>query len=233
MFKDQDKRVTSTNQARALLATIQKQYPRNLVTEGYLLSMFPLTGTVNSFKFPLLINQTIGNTVQCIEKRLALSDRFVVRDWSIMLMQVLSAGATPTNAEVSVGVPRTYPQNNVFTAAVAANLESLYNSSLTVSINSVVYYQAFPVRNFYRVPTSQAGAAVSTVATVGILNRDGWDNMNWAFSPVYPTFTVDGLGNNEITLNMPNPTTLTAQAGNFNFCNLYLRGYLVQNVNQK
>jgi hypothetical protein len=231
MQQEKDPRVAATNQSRALLQEINNQYPNNIVTDSYLFSMVNVNGAaVNQITFPLLINEGVA---QSIENRLLLSDRFVVRDWSVFLMNTEQAGTSPTAAEVAVGRPSTYPENSVFTAAIAALLESVYNGKLKVTINSAVYYQSFPVRNFFRVPTSQAGVAVSAVAVTGITNRDGWDNLNYPFSPVYPTFTVDGLGNNQIQLTLPTSTVLAAAAGFCNFVCLMLRGYLVQNVNQK
>lgn len=231
MEQEKDSRVAATNQSRALLQTIKEVYPNNIVTDSYLLSMVNVnTAPVNQIQFPLLINE---GTAQCIERRLLLSDRFVVRDWAVFLTQVAATASAPTAAQVSVARPYTYPANIIFTAAVAALLEAVYNGSLKVTINSAVYYQSFPVRNFFRVPTSQVGVAVSAVATDGIINRDGWDSLNYCFSPVYPTYTVDGLGNNQIQLTLPNSTNL-ASAGSFcTFVCLMMRGYLVQNVNQK
>jgi len=121
----------------------------------------------------------------------------------------------------------------VFTAAVAALLEVVYNGYLSVTLNSAVYYQSFPTRNFFRVSTAQEGLALSTVATTGVTPRDGWEGVNYCFSPVYPTFTIDGIGNNQIQLILPNPTVTSAAANFCNFACLFLRGYLVQNVNQK
>lgn len=231
MQQEKDPRVAATNQSRALLQEINNQYPNNIVTDSYLFSMVNVNGAaVNQITFPLLINEGVA---QSIENRLLLSDRFVVRDWSVFLMHTAQAGAIPTANEVAVARPSTYPEDSVFTAAIAALLESVYNGKLKVTINSAVYYQSFPMRNFFRVPTSQAGVAVSTVAVTGITNRDGWDNLNYPFSPVYPTFTVDGLGNNQIQLTLPTSTVLAGAANTCNFICLMLRGYLVQNVNQK
>lgn len=232
MQQEKDERVAATNSAgRALLDTINKVYPTNIVTDSYLFSMVNVNGAaVNQIQFPLLINE---GTKQCVENRLLLSDRFVVRDWAVFMTQVAATASAPTAAQVSVMRPSTYPEDSVFTPAIAALLESVYNGFLKVTINSAVYYQSFPVRNFFRVPTSQAGVAVSAVATTGIVNRDGWDNLNYCYSPVLPTFTVDGLGNNQIQLQLPNSTVLASQANFCNFACLSMRGYLVQNVNQK
>jgi len=233
MQEEKDKRVRATNQARALLNTIRQEYPSNIVTDGYLRSLFPVQGTITTMKFPLLVNETIGNKIQVIENRLKLSDRFVVRDWSVTILPVAVADAEPTNTEMAVAHPITYPNEIVLgTAGIATNYEAVYNAKLNVTINSVVYYDSFPVRNFYRVPVSQQGVDVSAGANPAIL-RDGWDNMNYSFSPVYPTYTVDGLGNNQIICSLPSPIDLTGDTGFFNFIQLDLRGYLVQNVNQR
>lgn len=225
---------SAANQSRALLSALRAEYPGKVITDSYLLLMKTLQQTTTAISWDVLTNQS---TPTVIEQRLNLSDRFAVRDWAYATMMVPMAGATPTNAEIAGGVPTTYnnPQATPFGfgTTVAPLLGVIYNGWMDVTINSLVYYRKFPMRNFYRVPVSQSGTAVSTVATTGVVQKDGWNDLNFAYSPVYPTFTLDGLGSNQIVMTLPNPTATSAAATFANYACLYLRGYLIQNVNQK
>lgn len=224
---------SAANQSRAVLSVLKREYPGKVITDSYLMLMKTLQGTITTISWDVLTNQS---TPTVIEQRLNLSDKFVVRDWAFTTMQTVSAAATSTAAEISVGEPLTYinPQATPFGYGTsAALLPVLYNGSIDVTINSLVYYRKFPVRNFYRVPVSQQGTAVSAVAVTGLIGKDGWNDLNFAYSPVMPTFTLDGLGSNQIVMNLPLPTVTSAEAGFNAWACLYLRGFLVQNVNQK
>lgn len=225
---------SAANQSRAVFQALTQEYPGKVITDSYLLLMKTLQQTTTQISWDVLTNQS---TPTVIEQRLNLSDKFVVRDWAYATMMTASAGTTSTAAELSQGIPVTYnnPQATPFGfgPTVGPLIGVIYNGYIDVTINSLVYYRKFPVRNFYRVPVSQSGTAASAVATTGVIQRDGWNDLNFAFSPVMPTYTLDGLGSNQIVMTLPNPTATSAAANFNNWACLYLRGFLIQNVNQK
>lgn len=222
------------NQSRALLDTLRgkyQKYPNVIITDSYLLLMKSLQATITTISFDVLSN--VGNAT-VLENRLSITDRFAVKDMAVCIMKA-GASTTATSAEIAVGRPNTYPNTSVYTgAAEAVNLEAIYNSQLRVVIDSKVFYQSLDTRRFFRVPTSQQGVAVSTQgagAAPGLIQRDGWDSLNYAFSPVAPNFEFSGSGKNEVTLTLPNPT-LTSGTSSQNFVLAYFRGFLIQNINQ-
>jgi hypothetical protein len=223
------------NASRALYSDLKGKYGRRsgvIITDSFLFLMKSIQSTVTTVNFDVLTNSSSGTPPTVIERRLNISDKFVVRDHAICLMKAGTTTAA-TQAEINVGVPRTYPNGSVFSgASEAANLQAVYNGYCTVIINSVVYYQALDIRRFYRVPTSQKGVAVSTVATTGVIGDDGWDILNYAFSPVQPQFELDGTGNNQLSVTIGNPTSLIG-TNSQNFLCWMLRGFLVQNINQR
>lgn len=228
--------VKATNQQRALYDQLVAKYRTHanagsiIITDSYLYLMKSLQGTITTLQFDVLTNQ---GTPQVNEVRLSLTDRFCVRDWSIMVMKA-GASVAATAAEISVAVPSTYPNPAVFTGSnEAANLQSVYNGNMRIVIDSTVFFQAFPNRNFYRVPVSQLGTTSAAIAgpVQYKIAADGWDSMNYSYSPVYPTFEFNGIGKNEATLTLPNPT-LTSGTSSQNFAVAIFRGYLIQNVNQ-
>jgi len=228
------KKVEATNAPRALYNELLTQYPRDkypnrIITDSYLRLEASLQGTITAITFNMLVNQGNPNVT---ENRLNITDRFVAAQICLLIMQTAMAGTSPTQAEISIGRPRTYNNAQIF-GATAANLEVIYNSQLKITVDSVVYLQSLDTRRFYRVPTSQDGTAVSAVALTGVINADGYDSVGYPFAPLTPTVTFSGIGKNEIQLTLPNPTLLTAPVTFANFAILWCRGFLVQNVNQR
>ena len=228
------KNVQATNRSRALYNQLKDddypidKYPARIITDSYLRLEASLQGTITAITFNMLVTQGSPN---CTENRLNITDRFCAASWAMFIMK---AGATvaATQAEISVARPRTFNNSQVFTGAgEAANLEVMYNSQLKVTVDSTVYIDSYDTRRFYRVPTSMQGAAVSTVATTGVLNADGYDESGYPFAGLTPSITFSGIGKNLIQLTLPNPTSLIG-TNSQNFVVLWLRGYLIQNVNQ-
>jgi len=222
------------NASRALYSQLKEKYGnanRNvIITDSFLMLMKSIQGTITTVNFDVLTNASSGTTPTVIERRLNITDRFAVRDMAVCIMK---AGTTvaATQAEINIGIPSTYPNENVFNGAgEAANLGAVYNGYLTIIIDSVVYYQALDLRRFYRVPTSQKGTAVSAVAVDGIVHNDGWDILNYAFAPVQPQFEFSGSGNNQCSVTINNPTSLVG-TNSQNFLCWYFRGFLIQNIN--
>lgn len=224
--------VKATNAPRALYDAVKRKYsgyPNTIVTDAYMRCEVSIQGTVNAVQFNTLINQGSQNNT---EVRLNMTDRFCVASMGLFLMK---AGTTTTATQAQIGSARlqTYPNRAVFSAANEAdNLQQIYNGQLQVKINSVVFYQNWDVMRHYRVPTSQQGVAVSTVATDGIIPVSGYDSVAYPFSSVVPSFELDGKGKNEINLVLPNSTNLGG-TNSQNFVVLILRGLLIQNGSER
>ncbi len=225
---------------RALYDSLIEDYPKEkykkrIITESYLFLLASIQSTQNNIAFNTLVNQgsqASGITQYSIEKRLNISDRFSVKNMAAVLIKAGSS-ATATDAQVSVAGLNTYPNPFLFTgASEATNLEAVYHGSLQVTIDSIVWYQAYPMRNFYRVPVSQGLTAVSTVATTGVIQRSGWDDAAYPFAPVVPNFSLSGIGQNQISVNVP-PNISFAGTNSQNFLGLIFTGFLIQNVNSQ
>ena len=225
--------------SRALYEQLKAKYPKSqfpnvIITESFLFLMKSIQNTITVLNFDVLTNASSGTPPTVIEQRLNMSDRFCVKDMAMFLMKTAAAGGggVSTSAEINNGIPRTYPNATVFAnAGEALNLESVYNGFATIIIDSIVYYQKLDLRKFYRVPTSQQGVAVSTVAGTGVLANDGWDILNYAYAPVVPQFEFNGSGNNQFTFTNNNPTNLAGAVTSQNWMCASFRGFLIQNVN--
>lgn len=227
------------NSRRALYNKLQDKYPGKVVTDSYLLLQACIQSVTNTVKFPVLTNETLNSIpTSVVEVRLDITDRFCAFDWALMIRKAGSSAVNQaTPAEMAYSIPLTYPNSAVFTASnEARNLEALYNGNLKVTIDSDVYYQAYPCRNFYRVPTSQKGVTTSsftgTPPTQYLIPDDGWDSMNYSFATVTPNFEFSGIGKNVVELTIPAPSSMAGTSSQ-NYVDLVVRGFLIQNVNQK
>ena len=229
--------VQATNAPRALYNELlsvypKKNYPNRIITDSYLRLEQSIQGTVSTVSFNMLTNQGTGQQAQNVtENRLQITDRFVAASVAILIMKAGSS-TSASQSEISVAKPHTFPNGYVFTGAnEAENLQALYNSQMRITVDSTVYIQSLDVQRFYRVPTSQQNVAVSTAGSGNLINSDGWDSSSYPFSALTPTITFSGIGKNEIVITLPNSTNLGGTSSQ-NFAICWIRGYLIQNVNQ-
>jgi hypothetical protein len=222
-------RMKATNRQRAIYNDLRyNTYAGQrdvIITDSYL--RFETTlGTSTSLSFNTLVNQG-AQTVT--EHRLNMPDRFCVTDMAFFIRKV--AAATPTDGQIASAQLDTFPNPLTYTGAgEAAALNALYNSYLTVRIDSVVYYDSLDLLRFYRVPTSQQNVSYVVASPAGnTIQADGWDTMNYGFAPIDPTFSLDGKAKNDISVTLP---TSIAMAGtsSVNYAVLIVRGFLLQNA---
>jgi hypothetical protein len=204
-------------------------------TPSYLRLESLATGSTSTFIFNTL--ETSG-TKSVTEKRLKLNDTFTITDMAFYLQaDAAAANAAPTDSQRSTGRLYTYPNGNVsaFPAATVTALEAVYNGFLQLRIDSTTFIDAYPMRSFYRVGTSQAGVGSTATNNVAI-SRDEWALANYGRTELLPSIELNGQANIEWSINLPTAQNC-APAGNF-FCNmvLVLFGFLNQgaaNVQQR
>lgn len=222
-------RMKATNRQRAIYNDLRDRVYRGqndvIITDSYL-RFETVLGTSTSLSFNTLVNQG-AQTVT--EHRLNMPDRFCVTDMGFFIRKV--AAATPTDAQIASAQLDTFPNPLTYTGAgEAAALNALYNSYVTVRIDSVVYYDSLDLLRFYRVPTSQQNVSYVVASPAGnSIQADGWDTMNYGFAPIDPTFSLDGKAKNDISVTLP---TSIAMAGtsSVNYAVLIVRGFLLQNA---
>jgi hypothetical protein len=202
-----------------------------VATQGYLRFQTNISTPLTAFNFNVLENT---GTVYAGEKRLAITDMFTITHWSIYVGRcaAASAGATPTNAQLSI--MKLYTNNNplVFTTA-GDNLKSLFNGSLTVTVDRDRLIDGYDMMRFYRVDAAQEGLQQTVTATTGTFPLDGWNGPNYGFAEVDPEITLNGVGQNDIIVTVPNSTDFTPAVGNFtNFAVMVARGIRWQNASK-
>jgi hypothetical protein len=207
----------------------EKQYISNVLSvpfenlsQSYLQKSVAL-GTQSVVNFPVQTSQVASPLVT--DNLLNLNDEFVVTHYTVFLRNVGSD--TPTNTQLLNALPITYCDLNVFTGANAANVGAIYNGVLTFTIDRKDFIPAWPVRSFYRVPTTQTAAnAYFTASTIKTVN--GFDNGLYGF---YQTEPVKITGRQTLDISIDLGASVIMDDASFTYyAVLELRGYLLVNV---
>lgn len=224
--------VKSTNSQRATLNELERRksagrYPAStIITDSYLRLEQSIQGSYSQINFNVLINQGSANVT---ERRLSITDLFCATSMSIFIFKA-GTSTTASQTEIAQANLKTFPNNVTFSGAnEAANLEVLYNSYLSIRIDSTVYVDSLDLRRFYRVGTAQEGVNISAAASNNAYVADSYENMNYGFSPLDPGVILNGRGKNEISISVPAPVNMGGTSSQ-NFVVCYLRGFLMQNA---
>jgi hypothetical protein len=198
-----------------------------ITTPGYLRleQLAPYNTATSQITFNTL--DTSGSKT-CTERRLKLNDTFTITELSFYL----GAGANTTNgaptaAEYSVQTLNTFPNPNV--ASFATNfdeLEALYNGYLSLRIDTTTFLDSIPMKQFYRVATSQFGVGSATAAIAVQANE--WPLSMYGRTELLPTIELNGQSNIEWSITLPNATNLSPTTGRFTNFVLICQGFLNQ-----
>lgn len=198
-----------------------------ITTPGYLrLESLAPTTAVSQFSFNTLDTSGVKTST---ERRLKLADTFTITDLSFYLGNGACTANAPTAAEYASQRLYTFPNSahaatSGINAAVATLLEAVYNGFLTVRVDTTTFIDSLPMRQFYRVGTSQQGVGPTTV-----INRDEFPLSMYGKTELLPTIELNGQSNIEITITLPNATICSASTTAF-FVNMVViaQGFLNQ-----
>ena len=170
-------------------------------------------------------------------------------------------GTTATAADISTARNYTYPNPYVFATAglgnptflqnqgatqlvpytrESQNLYSIYNGFISVTIDREVVIDSYDCLRFLRIPTeqqAQATAAAAIAPAAGTIGNsaghtfDAWEAGGYGFSEVDPQFTLNGVGDNNLTITLPSPVDLRGTTSQ-NFAFLTARGIRWQNASK-
>ena len=216
--------VYPTDRTRGIYNSLKGKYkPGTIITPGFLRLEQSLQGTLTTINFNVLVNQGTANVT---ERRLNITDVFELTHVGIFLMK---AGTSTTATQQQISEAKLRANNNALvftTAGEAAALESIYNGTLRMVINSTVYLEAFDCRRFYRVETAQKGVGPAVITT-----DDAWPSPNYGMAEMTPNIALNGGGKNDISVQFAN-SALTSGTASQNFLVFYGRGFLCQNASK-
>jgi len=170
--------------------------PNVRLTQSSLFLTKPISTTTTSYSFDVLETQTA--TLQPDELRVNINDEFYITHLGIYLVAEVTSGAVRTSKLL------TYAP--IEQDAAVGNLGELYNGSLQIGVNNVVYLDKFDTRKFEFVPQTQfnsnsgvPGAPACTIAQENL-------SLNNMF-PIEPMLQLSGAKKNTIVLNLANAIT--------------------------
>ena len=193
-----------------------------VLSQSYLRSELPLSTSKTLYQFPILINdnsQVSGgnfNTTQLLQ----LQDAFYVSHIGLFF-------AKPSSSTDTTFQLLTYPNAAILTTAnTASSLYSVYNGSLSITVNNRQIVPALDCYRFYNVPQQQSTSnAYYTSSSIAF--KDQQDGSNSALYPIEPGIVFSGSKQNIVQINIP--AALAAIETNSRIV-LYFSGHLAQNV---
>ena len=164
------------------------------------------------------------SSVRITETRLAPTDNFLATEVGFYIYKTASAGATGTKI-----VLNTFPNSLVYTGSgEAANLQSLYNSKLSVKINGTQIVENWDLLRHYRVGNAQKSVLTAASGTGNAWDASTWDSASYGFFPLTPQVTFKGQSKNEVSVSLPESIALAGTSSD-NIAVLIFRGLLIQN----
>jgi hypothetical protein len=203
--------------AKALVNGLGYSTAHAKLTQSYLRSEVALSTSVANYHIPVLVNDTQNGSVRVNEKRLNLQDIFICTELSVLIG---IGSATATNAKLY-----TYPNANVFsTSTSAADLWSIYNGYLNLTINNEQVLPAWSVLRHMMVPQTQGSVGVTAQTIFPIDQVDFNSDTTY---PVEPGIVMNGAANINFSLTANGaPAAITTNS----FIAVIQRGILCQNV---
>ena len=209
--------------------------PYENLSQSYLRAETQLSN-LSTYGFKLQAGQVANPIVT--EKLLQLNDQFVITHFRVSLRNIdPSTTGVPTATEQLNAEQFLFADPRVFTGS-AANAKAIYNGNLAFIIDRKQFLPAFPMNAFYRVPTTQTGAFLSTAGTTGTpaatfngnFGTNGYDNGLFGFYVSEPTL-IDGRQTLDLSLNLNSSVSIaTIGTDPMVYATFEARGYLVVNA---
>lgn len=179
-------------------------------------------GNLNSISFPILGNDTTGAAIRAGEKRLKINDAFLCTHLGVFMGRRVLANPA------SSSVLHSFPNPRIFTTELPG-IQGFYAGNLSVRVNETVYIDGGDMLAFLRADLAQQGNANSSVATTGVIGWSSWEG-DRAFKRITPNIVFNGMGNNVVTVNLPESLTLgSAVVADENVATFIARGFTIQN----
>lgn len=194
-----------------------------ITTPGYLRLEYTAPNSAIS-QIPFQTLETSGVKTST-ERRLKLADTFTVLSYSFYLGFAGATGYVSTAAQYAAQTLHTFPNPTVFTTK-ADELEVAYNGYLSLRIDTTQFIDSVPMRQFYRVGTSQQQTAAANVPQI---QRDEWPLAMYGQTQLLPSIELNGTANIDWSITLPDSVNLAAAANTNNVvCVLILQGFLNQ-----
>lgn len=134
------------------------------------------------------------------EYRLAQGDIFVVTHIKFDISEV--ASDTPTAAQIANRRRYFWPNTFIFAGTDQANLWTIYNGSLGVTVDNVRWLPQLPMDQFLRISDTQQGVDQAAATATSVNLGDSQTNGMWGYSACDP-FALVGNKKNVWQITLP------------------------------
>jgi len=190
-----------------------------VLSQSYLRFEIPLSVSQTQYTFDTLINENT-NPNFITQNKLNLQDSFLVS--RIGFFVGIAAGSSTTETVVPL---YTYPDAAKFTTANAAtSLETVYNGSMTFTVNQRQIVTGWDLYKHKVTPITQTGYTPTGTAATGIANSTNFGHDG--YYPCEPNLILIGSKKNVLTVNLDG--TLAAIQANSRLVCIF-QGILGQN----
>jgi len=195
-----------------------------VLTQSYLRSEVAMSATQSQYQLPLIVTQNNGATQFATEKRLQLTDVFLVSSINVQVAKPASA----TDAGFKLF---NYGNQTVFSTTTCAEaIDGAYaNGFLSMLIDNQQVLPAWDLDQHYCAPRTQQAAVIYYSGATAIEQVDSRDGSNDGIQLVEPNFVLAGNFNIQLTLN-----TIASMSAVESFSRwvVRFRGILAQNCSK-
>jgi len=190
-----------------------------VLSQSYLRFEAALTTTTTQYNLDVLVNDNL-NANNVTQNKLNLQDAFICSQIGIFV------GIPASPAGIAQGQVKlySYPDRQVFTPAIATNLETLYNGFLSLTVNQRVIVPSWDLYRHYCAPVMQTSFTPTAVTPNEIDNSTDFSSNG--FVNVEPNMVFVGSKKNQLTVTLPQ--ALVAVPTNARLV-IICRGLLAQN----
>lgn len=190
-----------------------------VLSQSYLRFEVALSTTQTQYTFDTLVNENT-NTNYVTQNKLNLQDSFLISRIGFFIGIAASSGVAETVVPLY-----TYPDAAKFsTANAATSLETVYNGTMTYTVNQRQIVTGWDLYKHKVTPITQTGYTPTGTAATGIANST--DFANHGYYPVEPNLILIGSKKNTITVTLDG--TLAAVQANSRLV-MICQGILGQN----
>jgi hypothetical protein len=166
------------------------------LTQSTLILTKPIVSTIATYNFDVLETQTA--TLQNSEIRLNLNDEFIITTMGLYLQasveRVTEAGVATASGSVL------FPYIPTEQTSSLASLNDIYNGSLQIAVNNIVYLDKWDTRKHESRPRTQ----YTQFTTPNNATQGSTEFNKSAMFPVEPLLTLSGAKKNNIQLSLAN-----------------------------
>ena len=197
---------------------------RAILTQSFLRSEAAMSTSTSQYNLPVIVTQNQGASQFNTERRLQLTDVFVVS--SINVQAAKPASTTDAGYKVF-----NYGNPTVFSSAnTAASVDGVYaNGFLSMLIDNNQMLPAWDLDQHYRAPITQQASVIYYTGATALPYVDSRDGSDDGIQLVEPNFVLAGNFNIQFTLNTI--AGMTAIETNSRWI-VRLRGILAQNCSK-